>query len=249
MDEEFFLNHYLKPSEDRLDPNFIHPLPPVEGLKNRGKFIIQAELDDTFSTNIIYKYESEPAGIKLIDVYKCTQNLNKGQFIRLVGTLSIVKAGYPILFLDAAVSNISPMTQEREETTTRVLIHMPQADLNQRGRVYSQLSKTAERLHLACKEMLNPKMPDFWGPVWFAETKKFEMEIIKALRNSACESYMNLVENTGEDTTLDYQPVKEHVVFTTSKNEHLLFEKLGLSVPVEAQAAFFSVLASGAENP
>jgi hypothetical protein len=77
----------------------------------------------------------------------------------------------------------------------------------------------------------------------------FDMALIEMLRNYSGESYLSLVETTENEKAIDYKHVKEHMAFTTSKNEQLLFEKLGLSVPIEAQAAFFSVLTSGAENP
>jgi len=35
------------------------------------------------------------------------------------------------------------------------------------------------------------------------------------------------------------------MIFDTARREHLSFKSKGLSIPVEAQAAFFSVLVSG----
>ena len=35
----------------------------------------------------------------------------------------------------------------------------------------------------------------------------------------------------------------KNIIFHNARAEHLLFQKASLSVPVEAQAAFFSVLA------
>ena len=35
----------------------------------------------------------------------------------------------------------------------------------------------------------------------------------------------------------------KNIIFHNARAEHLLFQKAGLSVPVEAQAAFFSALA------
>ncbi len=99
MSEKDFITNYLQPSDNRLDRTFTHPLPPdIEGLKKCGDFIVQGELEDTFSTNIIRKYVSDTAGIKLVEVYKNTQNKVTGVFIRLVGTMSLVKNGYPFLF-------------------------------------------------------------------------------------------------------------------------------------------------------
>ena len=249
MDEKNFLENYLKPSKIKLDKSFVHPLPPIPGLKKRGEFIVQGELEDTFSTNIVTKYESEGLGINLIDVHKCSQHTKDGQFVRLVGTMSVVKSGYPFAFLDAAVTNISPFTQQREDLTTRVLIHVPQASPQGRAVIFGSLKEIAQRDNITHKEVSIPHMPDYWGSIWLAESKKLDLPLIEEIRNCVGASYVNLVEKTDKDSAIDYMPVKQHMAFVTSKNEHMLFGKMGLTVPMEAQAAFFSTMTAGVENP
>ncbi len=68
--------------------------------------------------------------------------------------------------------------------------------------------------------------------------------MIQQLREHAWSSYKRLIEQTKEKTPFDYRPVQEQMIFNIARREHLGFEKKGLSVPVEAQAAFFSVLVS-----
>jgi hypothetical protein len=140
MNTNGFLADYLWPSLDKLDRTFTHLLPESVGLIKCGDFIIQCELEDTFSTNIITKYESDTSGIILKEVYKNTQNKVTGDFVCLVGTMSIVKMGYPFLVLDAGVQNSNPFTAEREDITTRISVHLPQADSVQRkiGRLSSK---------------------------------------------------------------------------------------------------------------
>jgi hypothetical protein len=248
MDEKSFLENYIEPSEAKLNADIVHPLPPIDGLKKSGEFIVQGKRDDTFSTNIIHKYESESTGITLIDVYKCSEHTKDGQFVRLVGTMRVVKPGYPAMFLDAAVSNISPFTQQREPITTRVLIHLPQADVAQREIIFGKLNALAEQGKVTHKEVNIPHMPDFWGPIWLAESKKLDLDLIKDIRNCAGEAYVEVTEKAEGNSSIDYAPVKEHMVFKTSKNEHMLFGKMGLTVDIEAQAAFFSVMTAGVEN-
>ncbi len=173
----------------------------------------------------------------------------EGVFVRLVGTMRVVKSGYPMLFLDAAVTNISPMTQKREDTTTRVLIHIPQATAQQREIVFSKLNGLADDAQVAHKEISNPHMPDFWGSIWFAQSNKLDLPLIEKIRNCAGESYLAVTQNTEANSSIDYMPVKAQMVFTTSKNEHILFGKMGMTVDLEAQAAFFSVMTAGVENP
>jgi len=249
MTEGQFLDNYLRPSSAELDEEFTHPLPPIEGLEPCGKFIVQGEHQDTFSTNIIRKYKASPSEITLVDIYKCTQNVKENVFVRLVGTMSVVKSGYPLMFLDAAISNISPFSKQREPLTTRVLVHVPAASTEQRQRIYQNLSAVAETQSTPCKEITIPHHPDFWGPIWLAESKKLDLPLIEVLRNSASKSYVATTELTPMDSEIDYKPVQDHMIYTASRNEHHLFEKIELTVPLEAQAAFFSMMVTGATAP
>jgi len=245
MNEKDFLENYLWPSGDRLDRTFTHPLPNIEGLKKCGDFIVQCEHEDTFSTNIITKYESDTLGITLKEVYKNNQNKVTGIFIRLVGTMSLVKTGYPRLSLDAAISNVNPLTEEREDIKTMVVIHLPQADPEQRKMIFHSFSELAKESGISYREIQVEYMPDFWGPIWIAESKGVNLDMIRQLRDHAWSSYKGLIEQTKEKTPFDYKPLQENAIFNSASREHLSFKRMGLSVPVEAQAAFFSELVSG----
>lgn len=245
MNEKDFLENYLWPSDDRLDRTFTHPLPSIEGLKKCGDFIVQGELEDTFSTNIVTKYESDVTGVVFKEVYKNSQNKVTGVFVRLVGTMSLVKPGYPCLSLDAAVSNVNLSTGEREDIKTTVAIHLPQADPEQRKKAFESFSEQAKEAGVSSQERRSDALPDFWGTVWVAQSKGVDFDIIQKLRERAWIFYKRLMEETEEKTPFDYRPFQEYMVFNTARREHLSFKKMGLSVAVEAQAAFFSVLVSG----
>lgn len=242
MNENDFLTRYLQPSDNRLDRAFTHPLPPIEGLKKCGDFIVQGELDETFSTNILSTYVSEQLGIRLVEVYKNTQDKGTGLFVRLLGTMSLVKTGYPFLFLDAAITNVSPVTMEKEETTTRVAIHLPQANPEEREGFFSAVSETAKEMGISYRKVQRDTLPDFWGSIWLAESKGFIPEMIRHLRDYAWVSYKLFTEVTMVKASFDYKPMQEMMIFKNAMDEHLMFKKMGLSVPTEAQAAFFSVM-------
>jgi len=252
MNEQKFLENYLWPSDDKLDRTFAYPLPNIEGLKKCGDFIVQCELEDTFSTNIITKYKSDISEVRLIDVHKNTQNKVTGVFTRLVGTMSLVKPGYPILVLDAPVRNATVVTAEAErkditieDITTMVFILLPQADLEQRKLFFSRLSEQVKGSGIPYQERQSNILPDFYGPTLLVESKGIELDIIRKLRDYAWNSYKDVIEQTKEKALFDYRPFQEHMIFDTAQREHLSFGSRGLSVPVEAQAAFFSVMVSG----
>jgi len=245
MNEKDFLENYLWPSDDRLDRTFTHPLPTIEGLKKCGDFIVQGELEDTFSTNIMTKFVSDILGVRLVEVYKNTQHKGTGVFIRLVGTMSLVKTGYPFLLLDAPISNVRLLTAKKGDIATRVTVHLPQADPEQRKMVFYHLSEQAKEYGISYRDMDLDTMPDFWGPIWSAESKRVDLDMLRQLRDYAWNSYKRVIEQTKEKIPFDYRPLQEHMVFNVARSEHLMFKRVGLSLPVEAQAAFFSVLVSG----
>jgi len=251
MDEKNFLENYLWPSDNRLNKTFTHPLPDIEGLKKCGDFIVQGELEDTFSTNIVTTYESDILGVRLIDVSKNSQNKVTGVFVRLVGTMSLVKTGYPFLLLDAAISNVGLNISEEvevvkvEDIATKVLIFLPQADPEQREMFFDHFNEQAKESGISYREEEADYLPDFWGTIWLTELKGVNLGMVSKLRDYAWSSYKGLIERTREKTPFDYEPLQKYMIFDQAKLEHLSFKRKGLSVPVEAQAAFFSVSVSG----
>ena len=75
-----------------------------------------------------------------------------------------------------------------------------------------------------------------------AESKGADFDIIWKLREYAWSAYKLVIEQTKERIPFDYRPFQEHMVFDSAKREHLSFVRSGLSVPMEAQAASFSVM-------
>jgi len=251
MNGKDFLENYLWPSANRLDRTFTHTVPNIEGLKKCGDFIVQSEVEDTFSTNIITKYVSDTLGVRFIDVSKNSQNKVTGLFVRLVGTMSIVKNGYPFLVLDAPISNVSLQISEEveivkvEDIATTVFILLPQADPEQKKIFSNSYTELAKEAGISYSEREVTQLADFWATVWMAESKGIDLDIIQKLRDIAWSSYKRVIDETKAKLPFDYRPFQEHMIFDTAKREHLSFEGKGLSVPVEAQAAFFSVMVSG----
>ena len=238
-----FTSCFLAPSASKLDKSFQIPLPGIPGLKKCGDFIIQSELEETFSTNILAKYVDEDNDFRLVEVYKNSENRSTGSFIRLTGTMSLVKRGCPVMFLDAAVTNVSMKSGQREKIQTHIAVHLPQAEAEQRELLFRALSQEAGRMNHAHRELGIDALPAFWGHIWLAEEDEFMPEMIKALRDVAADAYQHLFKNARPREQFDYVPMQQHIIFNNSRAEHLLFQKAGLSVPVEAQAAFFSALA------
>jgi hypothetical protein len=245
MNEKEFLEKYLLPSADRLDRSFTHPLPKIEGLKKEGDFIVQCELEDSFSTNIMSRYRSESTGVILKETYKNSQNKVTGAFVRLVGTLNIVKPGYPCLLLDAAVTNVDLATGTRSPLKTTVAIHFPQLDPGHRKEIFQGFAEQAKKSGVTALERNPEGMPTFWGPIFVVQSAGINFEVMRTFRDAQWNAYKRLIQETPPKTQFDYRPFQETMVFETSKRENLMFKKMGISVPMESQAAFFSVLVSG----
>jgi hypothetical protein len=244
MDESAFLRDYLQPSQSGLQSCYTHSMPDIPGLAKAGDFIVQAELEGTYSVNILRRYLSSMNGFRLVEVYKNSQNRTSGNFVRLVGSLTLVKEGYPFLLLDASIRNVNPVNGQREELTTRVAIHLPQATPEQARIFFDHIDQQAKE-ELITSQLYRPNVvPPFWGQVWVGTAKGVNFNLIRSLRDGACHTYRHLVAETGEHKPFDYAPFQQHMVFTMSKREHGVFKVMGLSVPAEAQAAFFSIMVS-----
>lgn len=244
MNEKYFIDNYLWPSGDKLDITFTHPLPDIEGLKKCGDFIVQSEHEGTFSTNIMAKYVSDTLGVRLVEVYKNNQNKNTGTFLRLVGTMVLVKDGYPRVSIDAPIANVNARTGERENITTKAYISLNMADDEQRKIFFDHLREQAKAAGISYVETIPDTRPDFAGLRWMAEAKGVNLDLIRQLRDYLWNSYKRLIDETKPKIPFDYRPWQEYMIFDVSKRENLMFKGMGLTVPVEAQAAFFSVLVS-----
>jgi len=245
VDNKIFLKNYLQPSLDGLDRQFTLPLPDEDHFDKTAEFIVQSHCPPTYSTNVIARFENREAGIRLVEVYKSSQNLDSGKYVRLVGTMALVKKGYPFLFLDAAVTNINLQTGEKADTATRIAIHMPQAEESNRQALMTELTRQAETAGLAWGTMKIDTLPPFWGPLWHVRKEGIDFEAIKEVRNYAWQAYGQYCSRTAAAENFDYLPVQQQMIITNSKAEHAQFQRMGLEVPVEVQAAFFSILCAG----
>lgn len=240
MDSELFVENYIEPSRAVIDRQFTLPLPD-DAFEKNGEFIVQSRCSSTYSTNIITRYE-HPGGVRLVEVYKSSQNMDSGSFVRLVGTMALFKKGYPFLFLDAAVANINMQTGEPADMGTRLAIHMPQAQEGGRQALMEHLSRQADAAGLPWGTVSIDALPPFWGPLWHVRCAGLALDAIGKVRGFAWSAYRDYCARSAADDDFDYVPVQQQMVIKNAKAEYGQFQRMGLSVPVEVQAAFFSVL-------
>jgi hypothetical protein len=158
--------------------------------------------------------------------------------------MSLVKTGYPFVVLDASVRNVTKSAPEQEAIATRVAVHLPQAGVGQRIIFFGRLSKEAKKAGISYGTINSDEVPAFWGKVWMGQDAGINLDMIRQLRDYSWYAYRDIIERTQARTPFDYRPVQEEMVLNASRREHLVFESRGLSVPTEAQAAFFSVMVS-----
>jgi hypothetical protein len=241
MNNDQFIKNYVQPSTAGLDRQFTLPLPDST-LEQTGEFIVQSHCESTYSTNVITRYERPVDGVRLVEVYKSSQNMDSGKFVRLVGTMALLKRGYPFLFLDAAVTNINMQTGETADLETRLAIHMPQAAGDARQALMDNLSGQADAAKLPCGTVTIDALPPFWGPLWHVRRDGLDLETIETVRGFAWNAYLQYCEQTAVAEDFDYMPVQQQMVIKNAKAEYGQFVRMGLDVPAEVQAAFFSIL-------
>ena len=161
-----------------------------------------------------------------------------------MGTMSLYKHGFPFVFLDAALSNVNPFTAQPEALTTRVMIHAPQTDTQQQNILFDKLGEAVQNTDIETNLISHKSMPDFWSRIWLAKVPRLDLQLIRTLRDHTWSVYEMIVERSKEDPHFDYAPVRNHLKINQSQSEHLLFKKLGFTVPQKTQAAFFDIFAS-----
>ena len=155
--------------------------------------------------------------------------------------MNLVKHGYPRASIDAPIANVNSRTGERETITTRTYISLVMAEPEQREILFDHLGKQAKAAGISYVETIPETQPDFAGLRWMAESKGANLDMIRQLRDYLWNSYKLVIEQTKEKIPFDYRPGQEYMIFDVSRRENIMFKGMGLSVPVEAQAAFFSV--------
>ncbi|MBW1916121.1 MAG: hypothetical protein JRI86_14510 [Deltaproteobacteria bacterium] len=136
-------------------------------------------------------------------------------------------------------------TGERQDITTRAHISLNLASDEQRTIFFDHLREQAKTAGISYTEIIPETQTDFAGLRWMAEVKGIDLDMIRQLRDYLWNSYKRVIDQTKEKLPFDYRPWQEFMIFDVSKRENIMFKGMGLSVPVEAQAAFFSVLVSG----
>ena len=235
---------YIYPSRALLNGLFTYPLPSIEGLEKAGDFLIQAEFEDTFSTNIISKYTSDTLGISLIEIYKNTQNKKTGIFLRILGGISVVKPGYPKLITDTPLLNIDYITGEPADLYGFQAVNLPQATEEQQDVFWDSLTEKVEADGIIYMLEEYEDVPEFWGPQFMAPFDGLDFETIERIRNHAWSAYQDVIAQTDAQIPYDYTPLQEFLILEMAGREGGLFEFLGLTVPAEAQSAFFSVVSA-----
>ena len=69
-----FIKNYIRPTEAKVNKQYTYPLP--DGFEKTGDIIIQAEVEDSFSTNILGTYVNDD-DINLVETYKNSENKQK----------------------------------------------------------------------------------------------------------------------------------------------------------------------------
>lgn len=238
-----FVTGFLRPAAWELAPCYLHRPPRVPGLEQVGSCIVQGEQGTSFSTSVIHRHQSRQASVSLVDVYKNTENKVSGRFVRLLGTMALRQKDRPLVFVDAAVTNVNPHTGEDEALTTRVVVHHPQAEPSRRQRLYDSLSAMADSLGVPAKAASGKAFPDFWGEIWLMKVEGLQMEAIAAARDQVW-AVTNDSDESGLNAFCDTREVREFLIFEQAQAEHELFAKMGLEVPLGVQSAFFSAFCS-----
>lgn len=230
---------YISPVKERINRDYTYPLP--EGFKKTGDIIIQSEVGDSFSTNIIATYINND-GIYLNETYKNSQNKKTGKFIRLNGTTSAVKFGYPSLRTDFPFLNVNTQTGEIVPVNSFAALMLPQGTDQQWQIFFDAFTRKVEEAGMvAPTPFVRPDLPDWWGPIAMINWEGVNIDKWKTIRDIVLSCYEEVIAQTAPNTEFDYRPIQERMIFDQAGSErHLFANILGIDVPAAIQRAFFA---------
>ncbi len=241
VEDNDFINNYIWPSDAKINTEFTVPLP--EGFNKTEDYILQAEAGDSFSVNIMASYINDDE-IILNETYKNSQNKETGKFIRLNGSTSAVKYGFPSLRTDFPIFNVNTQTGEFAPISSFAAIMLPQGTEEQWQIFFDYLIEKAEENGIDIPEPVsNPNLPDWWGPIAMISWDGIDLDKMKKLREIALSGYEEVIAQTDADPDFDYRVLQERMIFVQAGGERHLFKNiLGIDVPAAAQRAFFALL-------
>ena len=234
-----FIKNYIWPTDAKVNKHYTYPLP--EGFTKTGDLIIQSEVGESFSTNIIGTYINDD-GINLNETYKNSQNKATGKFIRLNGTTSAVKCGYPSLRTDFPIINVNTQTGEIIPVNSFAALMLPQGTEEQWEIFFDCIAEKVAAAGMAPPApMVNPSLPAWWGPLVMIRWDGIDIDKTKTLRDIALSCYEEVIAQTDAVADFDYRPLQERMIFDQAKSErHLFADILGIDVPAAIQQAFFA---------
>ena len=242
MKTQDFIDGFIPPGGAELAERFMVPLPAVDGLTLQYRFRLQACRGDIWSAAQVDAYRGLDGALRLVDVYRNTQHRRSGLFVRLVGTMGLIVRGCPFVFLEATVSNVSPVTAAAEPLTTRVVAHFPQAAEAVRWELFDALRTAAAGCRGECREVSAPTLPAFWGPLLVVTVPGLKSVLIRDVRRRLARWYCASVTEMLQDAAPDYRAVQDQMIYCSSRAETRMFARMGLDLPCAAQAALFTIL-------
>lgn len=234
-----FIKNYIWPTDATVNKHYTYPLP--DSFAKTADFIIQSEVGDSFSTNIIRTCMNDD-GVYVNETYKNSQNTVTGKFVRLNGSTSAVKYGYPSLRTDFPIINVNTATGDIVPINSFATLMLPQGSQEQWDIFFTCLADKIEEAGMARPTpIVNPTLPPWWGPLVMVRWNGIDIEKSQMLRDITLSCYEEVLNQTDSVQDFDYRPLQERMIFDQAKSErHLFADILGIDVPAAIQQAFFA---------
>jgi hypothetical protein len=238
-----FERDFMQLAAGGVNPNFVVPLPAIQGLARTASYVLQSESRDTVSCQLASSWQSYSLGVKLVEVYNNTVNRATGSIHRNAGMLNLYKRGYPVLTLDATVRNVSSPGGQRVPFFTGMYVTFPLATPEQQALCLDAIAEAAGEKGFPPVKKEVAGLPAYFGPALHCTCAGIHLEMIRLFRDAGWEAYHKAMETT-PPRQIDYSPLQEFGRVEIARLEHRLYELQGFDVPVEMCGGVLGIMNS-----
>lgn len=212
-------------------------------LECAGTYSITSTCGDTVAEQTIKEYRDEEKQMTKNIIEKETRN-KSGTSVKLIGSTFTFTEGYPPFLFDAVL-----LTLNEKKTT---LFNAFLCSVTSRGHmdIFNEaveksldgVAFSSFRDDESTPDFIKKAFPEFMRRCGFTAQKEGEhIDFLEKLKEAAAGAYEKVMSAPPSPCPVD--ELRSFMTDELSQNEHMLFAKLGLSVPTKCQKAMFTLMA------
>jgi len=212
-----------------------------------GTYKITSTCRDSVAEQTIKEYYDIHRKMTKNVIEKETRN-STGTSVKLIGSTFTFTEGYPPLLFDAVLLTINGKKTTLfnaflSSVTSRKHMDIFNAEVE---RALGGVAFSSFREDAGTPDFIKKAFPEFMRRCGFTAQKEGEhLDFLEKLKGAAAGAYEKVLSAPPSPCPVD--ELRSFLINEVSRNEHILFAQLGLSVPTKCQKAMFTLMAEEAD--